>query len=100
MLRFRRPLFNAAIYSKTSIVSYCINYQSIDGQLVSSQNRDQLFWYGDMEFLPHLWQLMGIKKIKVRVEGDRPLESHDRSDQELAQMTHQWVRDNFQALGV
>lgn len=57
VLRFRRPLYAAAIQSGKKVLPLCINYQSIDGESISSRNRDLVFWYGDMSFLPHLWNL-------------------------------------------
>lgn len=68
VLRFRRPLYNAAIASKKFVKPICINYKKINNQVVSPQNRDLLFWYGGMSFVPHLWRLMGQSNIEVELE--------------------------------
>lgn len=36
---------------------------------VSIKNRDFLFWYGEMGFLPHLWELMKLKTVKVHIKA-------------------------------
>ena len=55
LLRFRKPLFNAARYAHKKILPVSLNYLEIDGEAFSIKNRDKVCWYGDMDFLPHLW---------------------------------------------
>ena len=68
VLRFRRPLYNAAIHSRKMVKPICINYKMLNGALLNRNNRDVLFWYGGMSFLPHLWQLMAQDKIEVEIK--------------------------------
>lgn len=55
LLRFRLPLFEAAIASKRAVLPFCLNYLSLDGKPISKENRDEIFWYGDMSFGGHFW---------------------------------------------
>lgn len=65
---FKRPLFAAAIKTKTPVLPIVIQYEEIDGEKVTKQNRDKLCWYGDMAFGPHFLQLAAVKKIKIRLK--------------------------------
>lgn len=67
VLRFRRPLYEAALQSGKKVLPLCINYKSIDGEKITMANRDLAFWYGDMEFLPHLWNLALHKNIVIEI---------------------------------
>ncbi len=74
VLPFKKPLFQASVIAEVPILPITINYDSIDGKNVTTENRDTVCWYGDMDFLPHLWNLCGKKKIKSRVEIHKPIE--------------------------
>jgi len=67
MLRFKRPLFQAAIDANAILLPMCLNYRSIDGEPVSLKNRDTFFWYGDMTFLSHAIGLFSAKKMVVEL---------------------------------
>ena len=99
VLRFRRPLFNAAIFAQVPVWPICINYQSIDGREVDVQTRDQVCWYGDMDFVTHLWKLCRAKQVKVSLELRPKIVSLGSSDQELAETAHQQVVSVFRSLG-
>lgn len=98
VLRFRRPLFQAALESGRPVIPFCLNYESIDGQAVTLSNRDKVCWYGDMGFLSHLWSLAGCDQVRVRVNWLEPLgrETHpELTPDALAQMSHALVKAAF-----
>lgn len=68
VLKFRRPLFLAAQRAERAIVPVCINYLTINGAGVDAKNRDFICWYGDMDFLPHIWKLCGLQSVELQVE--------------------------------
>lgn len=97
VLRFRRPLYNAAIRSCTPVVPVCINYLTIDGHLVSPSNRDKVFWYGDMGFLGHLFELLSCRKIQVDVQYEAKVSTGEHTTaQDLAELTHSVISRAFQ----
>ncbi len=53
VLRFRQPLFRAAIHAGKDILPVSISYEEINHAPVTAQNRDQIFWYGSMTFGDH-----------------------------------------------
>lgn len=73
LLRFRRPLYVAAIDAKKPVVPFCLNYRRVGGQPIDVRNRDQVFWYGDMDFAPHLWALSGSGGVEVELIFLKPI---------------------------
>lgn len=77
ILRFRQPLFRAAIDADISILPVSISYTRINRQPVDSSNRDTLFWYGDMAFWPHFKALARVKQIMVTLHIGHPIAPSD-----------------------
>ncbi|MEZ4872029.1 MAG: 1-acyl-sn-glycerol-3-phosphate acyltransferase [Bdellovibrionales bacterium] len=99
VLRFKRPLYNAAILSNSDTLALCINYDSIDDQAVTRSNRDKVFWYGDMSFLPHLWILTTLREIKVSLTNLGTAKTQDEVNcNVLAEVTHKMVSEHFVTL--
>lgn len=48
-------------------------YTALDGQPTDQPARDTLAWYGDMDFLPHFWQLLHIGSAEVHVHIHPPI---------------------------
>jgi 1-acyl-sn-glycerol-3-phosphate acyltransferase len=94
---FKGSLFQVAIGAKAPVLPVCVRYLSIDGVPVTSANRDQAFWYGDMTFFPHFWQLMG-RKIEVEVNV-LPLIDFDpyRTRAQLSQLTHATILNRYRS---
>ena len=67
MLPFQTAPLAAPLRSRAMIAPVTLAYQSIDGQSVSAINRDLIYCYGDMDFLPHFWKLLALRQVKVRV---------------------------------
>lgn len=67
VLRFRRPLFESAIQSQKEVLPICLNYLTLDGVPLSLETRDSIFWYGEMDFLPHLWQLCQHDNMQLEI---------------------------------
>jgi 1-acyl-sn-glycerol-3-phosphate acyltransferase len=97
VIRFRRPLFSAALQANVPIVPVSINYLSVNGEPVSSQNRDLVCWYGDMDFFPHFMKLFGGKGVEVELRVGRPL-SPEGDPQSLAEAAHARVVEHFKPL--
>lgn len=80
LLRFRKPLYLAAIDAKVPVVPFCLNYRTVGGQPINPVSRDNIFWYGDMDFLPHLWRLSGAGGVEVELNLMPALEVGSDSD--------------------
>ncbi len=96
VLRFKRPLFQAVIDENISILPICINYKTIDGSAVTTQNRDRAFWYGDMDFLPHYLGVLSSKEIVCEVKSLELITDTQSNDiTELSIKAHSVVNSNY-----
>ncbi len=97
VLRFRRPLYAAAVQSKAPVIPLCLNYESIDGSPVCAGNRDLLFWYGDMPFFSHLWSLWRIRTARVHVTFGQPILTTSAASA-IAEESHLAVSSHFRPI--
>ena len=67
MLPFQTAPLAAPLRSRSTIVPVTLTYTSIEEQPVSVTNRDLIYCYDDMEFLPHFWKLLALRSVEVRV---------------------------------
>jgi 1-acyl-sn-glycerol-3-phosphate acyltransferase len=81
LLRFHSRLFEPAIRAEAPITAASIRYVMEDGTPES-----ELCWFGDDEFLPHLWKALGISGFSAEVRfGDPQVYDHRRT---AADLTH------------
>lgn len=96
LLRFRRPLYRAAIDSGVPVIPICLNYRKVGGEPLSSKNRDYLFWYGDMRFGGHLWRLSQFREpFTIEVTVSPAVSPQGVDEAYLAEHTHQIVKGHF-----
>ena len=67
MLAFQTVPLAAPLRNRSIIVPVTVTYKSINDQRVSAANRDLVYWYGDMEFVTHFWNLLGLSGVEVLV---------------------------------
>lgn len=97
VLRFKKPLFQAAINAQVPVVPVTINYEEIDERPVNLQNRDNVCWYGDMGFASHLWRVLKHKKIVVSLRY-HPAITAVKDATKLAELSHYFVASSFHSL--
>lgn len=100
ILRFRKPLFQAAINASQRVLPVCLNYVSIDNKPVNVHNRDRLCWYGDMSFAPHLWQIMAAREVKVEIQILDWLQTQNENSEVLAQTSQKQVEQVFRPVRI
>src|SRR5215470_9772811 len=93
ILPFQTAPFAAPLRVHAPVVPLTITYRRIDGVAVSAANRDKIYWYGDMAFMPHLWGVMGLRRIEVSVKLHAPIETahyknNSVSRKQLSQACH------------
>lgn len=52
---------------QVSIKPIAIKYNKVDGKAISEDNVDMVAWHGDMEFVPHFWDILKARGIEVEV---------------------------------
>lgn len=85
LLRFRLPLFEAAVASKIPVLPFCLNYLSLDEKPITKNNRDHIFWYGDMSFGGHFWNFLKNKETTLMITFFHPIDPHRQNREDLCQ---------------
>lgn len=97
VIRFRRPLFQAAINARSKVLPLCLNYRTLDGEKLNLRNRDKVFWYGDMPFLDHALKLFSHKSVVAELTVMKSLNASDFQDKNsLADKCYELVSEEFQ----
>lgn len=96
VLRFKRPLYMAAVTSGRPVVPFCLNYHTVGGAQINQVTRDKVFWYGDMDFAPHLWAMAGAGGIVVDLHFLKPLQAElSEGPAELAEKSRSSIEKVF-----
>jgi 1-acyl-sn-glycerol-3-phosphate acyltransferase len=80
MLAFQTVPLAAPLRSRSIIVPVTLAYKTIDEQPVTAANRDSIYWYGDMEFVTHFWNLLSRRSVEVLVTIQRKIECFRYAD--------------------
>ena len=75
LLPFQSAPFAAALRAHAPVLPLTLTYRRINGEPVSEANRDQIYWYGDMDFMTHFWRLLSLRHIEVAVKFHAPIET-------------------------
>ena len=67
MLPFQSVPLAAPLRCRSVIVPVTLAYRAIDDEPVSANNRDLIYWYGEMDFLTHFWRLLALRNVDVLV---------------------------------
>jgi lyso-ornithine lipid O-acyltransferase len=80
MLPFQTAPLAAPLRARSIIVPVTLAYRCVDDKPVSKGNRDLIYWYGDMHFLPHFWKLLSLRSIEAMVTIQPKIESFRYED--------------------
>lgn len=80
MLPFQTVPLAAPLRSRSIIVPVNLAYTTIDEQPVTAANRDFVYWYGDMDFVTHFWNLLGRRGVEVLVTVQPKIECFRYAD--------------------
>jgi lyso-ornithine lipid O-acyltransferase len=67
MLPFQTAPLAAPLRNRSIIVPVTLIYKRVGDKSVSKGNRDLIYCYDDMDFLPHFWKLLSLRSIEVVV---------------------------------
>jgi lyso-ornithine lipid O-acyltransferase len=77
LLPFQSTFFAAPLICRAVVVPVTLTYRLVDQQPVSAANRDRVYWYGNMSFAPHLWNLLSTNRIEVSVKIHSSIETSE-----------------------
>ncbi len=96
VIRFRRSLFEAAFDAETCVLPIAINYREYDGEAIGFHNRDKAFWYGDMNFIDHLWRVFQQRSLRIQLTVLGPLNLDKFEDRvDLVERAHASVHFRY-----
>ena len=101
MLPFQSAPFAAPLRARAAVVPVTLTYRRINGEPVSSANRDKIYWYGDMEFVSHFWDLLAFRSIGVAVKFHPAIETaryknNSESRKQLSQACYNAIASGLQ----
>lgn len=97
LLNFKAPMLQAAIDSHSLILPLCLNYKKLDGEKITLENRDLVFWYGAMTFFPHAVKLFQRKRVDVELSVMNTLEAKNfETKSDLALCLHDLIQSRYQ----
>lgn len=96
---FKKALFEVGFKHKEMILPLCLNYVAIDGKPLTKENRDDVFWYGDMSFFPHILNLFKRKSIEVELNIFNTIDSRSfLSRNDLADKTYEVISKAYKPI--
>ncbi len=91
VLPFKSSLFEVAVLTGSPVSFACISYRTPAGSPPADQ---AICWWGDMDFLPHLYQLLTLPSFQATLTfGSEPIIAGDRKT--LASRAHAAVQSRF-----
>jgi 1-acyl-sn-glycerol-3-phosphate acyltransferase len=80
MLPFQTAPLAAPLRNRSIIVPVTLVYKYVDDKAVSKGNRDLIYCYDDMGFVPHFWKLLSIRSIEAVVTVQPKIECSGYDD--------------------
>ena len=74
LLPFKSSFFAAPLEAKSPVVPIVVTYKSINSQAINEKNRDLVYWYGSMPFLPHLLRAFSLDSIVLDIKVCDPIQ--------------------------
>jgi 1-acyl-sn-glycerol-3-phosphate acyltransferase len=99
VLPFRRGLFHSVLNNgvalRTSALRYSLEEHAVNGEATVAED---VCWWGDMTFGPHMFSFLGLKGLRARVRfGDEVMEQGDRFV--LSETAQAVIAEMYEALG-
>jgi lyso-ornithine lipid O-acyltransferase len=78
VMPFRRGLFHSVLNDGVALRVAGLRYSLTEENVGASVGKD-ICWWGEMEFLPHLFRLLGLRGVRAEIRfGDEVMERADR----------------------
>ena len=80
---FKSAFFEAPLAAGAPIVPISLIYRAVDRNPVTKENRDLVYWYGDMTFADHFFKLLLRDSVEVEVKIHPPVPLGEQQDRSL-----------------
>lgn len=99
VLPFRSSLFESAINAKADVVTISINYTGLNGEPVTKENRDNVYYYEHLQFFPHFFNLLEQKSVTLNISYMSKIEYNpERSRKELCDLAYSEISAAFKKM--
>ncbi len=96
IIKFKRPLFQAAINSNKAVLPICLNYRFLGDNKVSLKNRDHIFWYDSTPFFIHALKLFSYSSIEAEISVLNEIYPKDFTDKiDLAEKSYEIMKHEY-----
>ncbi len=96
VISFKKPMFIPVYNLKKPVLVSVINYKSLNYEPLSIKNRDEIFWYGAMDLIPHLWAYLKNSRVEVEITFLELVDSNKfESVEELIQYCREIVINRY-----
>ncbi len=101
LLPFKSNFFQAPLSVGSPIICLAIEYRRVNNEPLNARNKDLVYWYGDMNFFPHLLRVLSLKDIEVKVRIFPPLNifsqvlHHSQARKKLSQACQEMIEAHF-----
>lgn len=105
MKSFKSTLFDAPAALGVPVLPVSIRYTCIDGEKIGDADMGAVAWHGDQALLPHMWRLLGRRRIEAAVYLNAsitcPASETARSQvrKDLARRTQEEIKKGFDLIG-
>lgn len=62
---FKSTFFDLPAKARIPVIPVSIKYTHISGEPIGQDKMDNIAWYGGMKLLPHVWNILGCRRIDV-----------------------------------
>lgn len=93
---FKSSLFESAVRTGKPVQPLCLRYTEVNGEPLSLNNRDLIFYHGDMQLLPQLMGLLKLKSVSVDLIFADSIHSIGKTRKEMAQNSYDVISKLFQ----
>ena len=84
LLPFQPIFFSSPIQAKAEILPVNIFYTHLNGRNIAKEEKDKLHWYGQVPFHRHLWQVLSIKSMGVKLVIHNKIKAAEYENNALA----------------
>jgi len=77
VLAFRRGLFHSVLHDAVEVRTAAIGY-GLDPRESDATVADDVCWWGDAEFMPHVFRFLGLRRVRAAVRFGPVAEGADR----------------------
>ncbi len=96
VLPFKNPFISVAMKSLVDIVPVCVRYRRIDGEVIDSTNRDDVYYYGDAKFFDHALRLLSHKKVDAEMLELQTIEvKPEHTRKELSNLAYKIIKSAY-----